>query len=234
MLETCSGTQASDRFGITLDFVTKLHNGSISEEEAKRFLRREEPFVKKESVPVPPAKHDPLFSVSATTSLAAIKEKKTKKCFTGSRWTYRDSDFDNWLPADQPNADACTITTLAPSREWTFIEAAVAVLGIIGIDTNTDVATIGEYLIKQGHTMTLAEAEEMVEKTEKSEETGMRTDGYGNFFFIETGNPKNPVSVGYVSRDGRGWGAGVRSLGRGYRWSADYRLLVRNLDTQKL
>ena len=72
----CSETQASDRFGITLDFVTKLHNGSISDEEAKRFLRREDPF---RVVQKPMS----LLSVIATTQLNAIAGKPTKQCFTG-------------------------------------------------------------------------------------------------------------------------------------------------------
>lgn len=33
-----------DLFGITLDFVTKLRNGAIKPEEAKRFLRKENPW----------------------------------------------------------------------------------------------------------------------------------------------------------------------------------------------
>ena len=182
-----------------------------------------------------PKKHVPLFSVVATTNLGAVVGKKTKKCFTGSRWVYHDSDFDNWLPSDQPKTDACAITTLASARNWTFIEAAVAILGIIGIDGSTNIATIGKLLIENGHTITLAQAEEMVERTESGEETKMRTDGYGNFFFVETGDSKDPVSVGSVSRDGRDWDAVVDPLGGGVcRWRADYRLLVRNLDTLKL
>ena len=174
----------------------------------------------------------PLFSVVATTNLGAIAGKPTKRCFAGSHWRYRDSDFDSWLPANQPNADECVIATLAPANDWTFAEVAATILGI---GAGTDVALLGKALIENGHTMTLAQAEEMVEKTERGEKTGMRTDGYGHFFFVETGDRKNPVSVGFVRRDGRGWDARVLSLGFGFRWCAGDRLLVRNLkDTSKL
>ena len=228
MSNACSGTQANDRFGITLDFVTKLHNGSITDEEAKRFLRHEDPFHPEIS-----AKLTTLFSVVATTNLGVVGRKKTAKCFpVGTRYAYRDSDFDNLLPASQPKADKCVIATLAPAKDWTFAEVAATILGI---GAGTDVALLGKALIENGYTMTLAQAEEMVEKTERGEKTGMRTDGYGHFFFVETGDRKNPVSVGYVYRDGRAWYAFVRSLGLGFRWYADFRLLVRNLkDTSKL
>ena len=179
-----------------------------------------------------PAKPTPLLFVIATTNLGAVARKKTEQCFTGSRYAYRDGDFDNWIPANQPNADACVITTLAPSKGWTFAEAAVAVLGI---GASTDVVLLGNLLIQHGHTMTLAQAEEMVEKTERDEKTGMRTDGYANFFFVETGDEKNPVSVAHVSRDDSRWSAYVFRLVRGYRCYAARRLLVRNLsDASKL
>lgn len=176
-----------------------------------------------------PAKSTPLFSVIATTNLGEIAGKKTEKCFTGSRYEYRDNDFDNWLPKDQPKTDACAITTLAPLRNWSFAGATAAVLG-----TGTDITLLYKLLIGYGHTMTLAQAEEMVEATDRKEKTELRTDGYTNFFFVETGDEKDPVSVGYVLRDGRTWRAYVRRIDVGDRWGSDFRLLVRNLDTSKL
>lgn len=172
------------------------------------------------------------FSVIATTNLGAVAGKPTQKCFTGSRWAYRDADFDNWLSANQPSADACIISTLAFAKDWTFAGAAAKVLGV---DTGTDIVSFGNALIARGHTMTPAQAEEMVEATERREKTGMRVDGYGNVFFVETGDPENPVSIGYVYRVGRDWRAYVRQLDNDYRWGAGNRLLVRNLsDTLKL
>ena len=81
--------------------------------------------------------------------------------------------------------------------------------------------------------MTLAQAEAMVEATEsKSGNTGMRTDGWANWFFVE--NKDGSVSVAFVVRDVSGWFASVDRLGLGLRWYADFRLLVRNLDASKL
>ena len=173
----------------------------------------------------------PFLSVVATTNLPAVTGKPTRKCFTGRRWAYRDADFDNWLPASQPSTGACFITTLAPSRSWTFAEGAAAILGI-GADTN--LVLLGTLLIENGHTIALPQGEGMVEKTENGGETKMSVDGCGNFFFVETGDPENPVSVGFVYRVGRDWFAYVFRLVHGNRWDSGYRLLVRNLDASKL
>lgn len=172
-----------------------------------------------------------LFSVIATMNLGAVAGKKTRKCFVGNRWYYRDGDFDNWLPANQPNAEACAITVLGLSRDWTFAEAAAAVLGI---GTDTSIQLLGKALIENGLTMTLAQAEEMVEATERGGNTGIRTNGLGNFFFVETGDPKDPVSVGYVHRAEHDWNARLDRLGGGRRWRAGRRLLLRNLATSRL
>ncbi|HVB19975.1 MAG TPA: hypothetical protein VNF51_01640 [Candidatus Paceibacterota bacterium] len=172
------------------------------------------------------------FSVIATTQVAATDAKKTSKCFANfSRYHYRDGDFDPWLPANQPKADACAISTLGFERDWTFVETAAKILGV---GASRSVKLIGKALIENGHTVTLAQIEEMVEATERRANTGMQTNSYWNFFFVETGNEDDPVSVAGVSRDVSGWNAGVRRLGYDSRWSAVVRLLVCNLDASKL
>lgn len=97
-----------------------------------------------------------------------------------------------------------------------------------------DVVELGNWLIERGCTLEPQQVEDRVEATERSENTGLRTDGFGNFFFVETGDVKNPVSVGYVYRDGRGWYASVYRLVNVNRWNSYNRLLVCNLDTLKL
>lgn len=213
---------------IPANLTDEVMQGWMSNPDAmKRFLAGLGP--QEQEIPLeetPPAKPVSLFSVIATTNLGAIAGKKTKGCFTGSRWAYRDGDFDNWLPKNQSSTEPCVISTLGFSKGWVFAEAARAVLGVI----ETDTKHLGNLLIEHGHTMTCTQAEEMVEATEHGgEKTEMRTDGYANFFFVETGDPNNPVSVGHVYRDGRDWNASVYSLGHGLRWGADDRLLLRNL-----
>ncbi len=177
------------------------------------------------------AKAPKLFSSASTYALGAVAGKKTKKCFVSSLWYYRDSASDNWLPADQPNADAGTITVLTPMKDWTFAEAAVSLLNV---SPNTPVVTLCSLLKERRHTMTLAQGEAMAEATERGEKTGMVTNGYGNFFFVE--NEDGSVSVAFVYRYGvaRPWNAHVDELAHSYRWRADRRLVVCNLDPLKL
>lgn len=179
----------------------------------------------------PPAKPTPLLSVIATINLDAVGGKKTANCFTDDVWNpnYHDGDFDRWLPANQPKADSCVITTLGFAKDWTFAEAAAKILGV---GAGTSIALLSKALIENGHTMTLVQAEEMVKKAECGEKTDMRTNDHGNFFFVE--NKDESVSVGYVRRVVRDWFALVRSLDDSSRWHAGRRLLVRNLDASKL
>ena len=124
-------------------------------------------------------------------------------------------------------ADACIISTLGSTKDLSFAEIAAKVLGV---GVNSSIRFLGTALIENGHTMTQAQAEEMVERTERGEKTRMRTDGYEKFFFVETGNPENPVRIDSVSRLGLGGG----SLKLGHTCRVFYRLFVRNLDTSKL
>ena len=135
--------------------------------------------------------------------------KATKDCFKG--FSYRDSDFDNWLPKVQP-AQSGDITIKQNQKEMTFLEMAQEYLG------TTDVEEIKK------HTLTLPMVEELV----KNHESELRTDGCANFFFVE--DNKEGVSVGYVFRGGRAWRARVNSLGLGSRWGAGDRFLLRDLE----
>ena len=220
----------SQYHGVLADIVNRF-NSSDAPAWNGLFKKALEQGLPSEGPKEEPGKQPPFLSVIATTKLAAIAGKKTKQCFTGDRWYHCDSDFDGWLPKDQPDAAASDIATLAFAKEWTFAEAATKILGL---GAGTSIQLLGKALIENGHTMTLAQAEELVEAIERGEQTGLRIDGWGNFFFVETGNEDNPVSVGGVHRDVRDWDANVDRLGRGYRWSADDCLLVRNLDASKL
>ena len=172
-----------------------------------------------------------LFITAGTVAYEGAEATNTVDCFTGSIWKYRDSDFDHWLPKQQPKRDACVVTVLEPTQPWTFVEAAQVVLGV----TTSDVKELGSLLIKGGHTLTLKQAEDLAERTEAGEATGLTTDGYANFFFVETGDEAQPVSVGDMGRDGvRSWAAGVDRLDYGTRWNVDDRFLLCNADTSKL
>jgi hypothetical protein len=182
-----------------------------------------------------PATLPPLFSVVAVTNLGAIPAKKTAKCFVGGIWnpSWRDGDLDRWLAANQQASGECQVTTVAFSRAWKFVDAAVEVLKIA---PSTDIVCLGNLLIERSLTLTLTQAEAMTVQTEKGEKTEMRVDGYGNFYFTETGDSKNPVAVGSVFRGVRYWVSDVARLGSSLEWLAEDRFLLRNfkLDTPTL
>lgn len=137
--------------------------------------------------------------------------KLTKDCFKD--FSYRDSDFDNWLPKGQP-AMSGEVSVKILGKAMTFLEMAQEYLG------TTDIEKIKK------HTLTLPMVEEMV----KNNASELDTKGYANFFFVES-DAFLSVSVGRVHRGGRGWRAGVLSLGDGTRWDAGDRLFLRNFGT---
>lgn len=171
--------------------------------------------------------------VLATIYLGAMTEKPTSKCFVGGIWNknWRDGNIDRWLQKNQPATGPCTVSTVGMSQAWTFLEA---VKKLPGIDPNeNDLVKVGNRLIELGYTTTCTQVQKMTERTERGENTKLRVDGYANFYLVETGDPKNPVSVGYVYRGGV-WFSDVRRLGNAYRWHAGNVLLVRNLEASKL
>lgn len=182
----------------------------------------------KEGLPAEAPKHS-LFTVIATTEQSEFAETKTRTRFLG--FPYRDSHLDSWLPETQPATDACVITTLGLNKDWLFAETARA---LPGVEQASDITALGRSLIANGYTMTLAQAEDMVERTKCGEATGIRADGYQNLFFVETGDENEPVSVGTVLYGGSGWHAYVYRLDGARRWEAGGQLLVRNLDASKL
>lgn len=172
---------------------------------------------------------DVIFRIVATTALEAVVGKPTEKCFTDLPWKYREKDIDHKLPVNQPRADACVITTLALSNGWSLAEATS---NISSIGASSNVKRLGNALIARKYTMTLVQAERMVEETIRGG-TGMCTDFHGNFFFTETGDKNEPVLaellMGGYDRWEPSWNAyAPRRLGDNVRLNSYVRLLVPN------
>lgn len=173
----------------------------------------------------------PLLTTIATTTLAAVAGKKTAECFPIGNRYYSRNNFDRWLPVNQPDADACSITAIGFTSGWTLKEAVSIV---VGSGVNASFQMLGRELVESGHIVTLPQVEEMIERTVRGENTGVRSN-HGNLFFVETGNKSNPVSVGYFSRsDDMLWGTGAARLDDVRRWNFNDSLLIRNLRASKL
>lgn len=147
-----------------------------------------------------------------TKTKITAKAKATKDCFKD--FYYRDSYLNKWLPKEQPAREG-EVTVLSLDKEMTFLEMAEHFLG------TKDPAEIKKY------TLTLPMVEKLVENAEAN---GLRIDGWGNFFFVE--NADGSVSVANVNRNASQWNVNVNELADSYRWHADNRLMVWQLDTR--
>ncbi|MBX4209541.1 hypothetical protein KW799_02540, partial [Candidatus Parcubacteria bacterium] len=98
---------------------------------------------------------------------------------------------------------------------------------VLGIDESSNLDLLAKALIGNGHTVSLAQIELLIEQVEMGEEAQLRTDGYANFFFVEDKN--GSVSVVDVRRYDRGrWNVRVHRLGYGIRWGVAFRFFSRN------
>jgi len=167
-----------------------------------------------------------LFSVIAITNLPEVPGKETKQCFNGPQYWPHENVFDQLLPANQPKAAACTISTLAPSKYVTFIEWARTILDV---PADTPFQTLGKSLKEQGHIMTLPQVEYVIEALEQALYSGVHKD---NYFFVE--NEDGNISVGCIFLEVRRWYTRLYRFVRHDCLVTDHNLLVRNLDASKL
>ncbi len=233
------GADAAKLAGLQIDTLQKVRNSQITLVHWERFnnLSPEEREARfgDQWKPTPAAVAEqpkpPTLVLVKTTSFGDIEGKKIGKCFTGKRWDYRDGDIDRWLPAQQPAQAACSagIYQLQNPQGTILREMAAAALKV-GPGTALDL--LAKALKEQGLTFMLPAIEQMVERQEDGEDTGLRTDGYANLFFVE--NSDGSVSVLYVRRRGGRWDASVRRLGGDGGWRAGRRLLLRNSDAVSL
>lgn len=125
-------------------------------------------------------------------------------------------------------SDGSTITVLTPTRAATFVEWFTAAMGM---PVETPVETVAKLLKEHGHLVNPTQVEEMKKRTDRGELTGMRVDGWGNWFPHQDGDS---VSVGRAIRAGLRWYVYVYGLAGGDRWNVDRRVLLCNLDASKL
>ena len=169
------------------------------------------------------AKVKKIFSLLKTITVGATKTKPTTNCFTDTaRYYYRDNDLDRYLPKNQSDQAESQFGVLPLTETTTFKEFAESVLG-----TQGDLKTLAKLLQQRGYTTTLPAIEVLNERQESGEDTGLLTNGWANFFFVDNEDGES-VSVVYVPRSGRLWSVCQNSFGDGRRWFAGYRFFLRN------
>ena len=164
-----------------------------------------------------------LHSLGKVVTVSATKTKNTVSCFTNeTRYYSRDGDLDQYLPKNQPAQPESKFAVCELTQAATFKEMAEQILGIQG-----DTKTLAKLLKDRGYTTTLPAIEALIERQENGEDTGLLTNGYANFFFVEN-EDRESVSVVDVDRVGRRWGVFRSSLGGVYGWGIGSLLFVRN------
>lgn len=216
--------------GFTADHITKLGQcGRLA--DVRAFLEgRAEIVLKKIEATVVS-----ILVFVKEIAVPAIAGKKTAACFTNkSRYAYRDSDLDKWLPKNQPAQPAGRFSVQRMKKSATFAQATRDFLG--APDTAT-VAELARILLETGAVTTLPAIESLIERQENGEDVGLRTDGWGNFFPVEEDENKKDSAVSVVCahrRDVGQWGVSVYRLGYDDACHGGYRFFFRNTDTPSL
>jgi len=167
------------------------------------------------------------FRILETTTLDVVAGRETKSCFFGARFGFRDSDFDKWLPVNQPRTDICSISTLSPSRDATFTEWAITIIGARSAPTE-----LGKCIKSNGYAVTLGQIDRILEGLEQRGQHRMGPPHFlGRFFFVENekNSPLGEISVVGIYRGESNWLAHIYELEYHPRWDADEQLLIRNL-----
>lgn len=164
----------------------------------------------------------PTLTLTKSIATNPVVTKKTADCFTNrKRYTYRDSDLDNWLPKNQKEQMGANFLVQELNQQATFLQAVQEYLGMQG-----DVATLSQQLKIRNCITTLPTIESLIGQQEIGGDVGLRTDGYTNFFFVE--DKDGSVSVVFALRFGGRWDVRVFRLDFGLLWIVGCRFFFRN------
>ena len=208
--------------GLVLDIVRKLggdDGDAVHESLAATLREKAAPVVK-----------DPTLTLVRSVQLAATQAENTTECLVGDMYGYRDPNINSWLRKQQLARKAGKVSVYGFAEDMTFATMARAV---VRVGENVSLERVGKLLKKRKHTVTLPQLDILVAKQEKffqkqegGEDVGLRTDGWGNFVFVE--NEDGSVSVVNARRRGGRWRRHVNSLGRDDVWLRGNRLVVGN------
>lgn len=168
------------------------------------------------------AEEPSLLDFAFMAEVAEIGGKKTKDCFSDeSRYYYRDTNLDLWLPEIQPTEPKGKLIVHELNKSATLKQIIENFLRESG-----DVEILSRGLRSLNIAVTLPRIESLIDRQESGEDVGLLTKGYANFFFVE--DKKDGVSVVRVCRPGGPWHVGVHRLGGVYVWFGGGRFFFRN------
>ncbi len=112
-----------------------------------------------------------------------------------------------------------TVTAVRTAKPILIYEWVFRVLGK-RYPSSTNFWKVSEEILEEGHTLTLAQVDEMVARAERGRNTGLSMSGGSNYFFVESEEynllagtsravPGDPVSICSVEGGKLGWSATV-------------------------
>lgn len=165
-----------------------------------------------------------IYTVVAETRIEELRAVRTEDC--PILLTASVPELHR-LPAEQPATQACVIQTLTFQDDWTFLEAAMVLLGI---ESETAAMQHAPQLLAERHALTLSQVQEIVLISMKNDGTGMRLDENGMFFPLLTGDPGEPVVMGLIMLIESWWVITIYSLNQVGDWTPNQRMVVRKSD----
>ncbi len=137
--------------------------------------------------------------ISPTSSgrfpLGPVAAKLTRECFIDSRWDTINADVIlDELPKEQPQAAACTISSVSVGANWTLDRGIATVLKLdVQHGVSWDLLLFAELLLERRHVVTLPQIEEQVVAAEHGGISGVSLDGSRRICFVRTGDSNYPV-----------------------------------------
>jgi len=178
------------------------------------------------------------ISPISSMKVGFVEKKRTKDCFSDLFWLKRCCKTEV-LNDEYPEVQPCEVSTLAFSKEWTFIQVLEVLLSAEGVKDKKNWSWISSFLIENNHILIPAQIEEVLEIVTfgDNNSTGMYTHLFGTSFsifcFIPTKSVSDPVVVGEINYTLDGLAFKTHSFKDPNKWNVGYRLLIPDIDTRK-
>lgn len=158
--------------------------------------------------------------LASGVAIAATKAYRVANRFKRVAW--RDPDLDHWLTKDGTAVNTGNAVSYRLEIDMTFVKMVQRHLGMTG----AAIDALAKTLIDRGMTFSLPQIESLLVAVDQgSNPFDLRTDGYANFFFVES---SGEIFVVYARRHAGGWHVRLSRFGYAGRWASGDLALFRN------
>jgi hypothetical protein len=167
----------------------------------------------------------PLFKHVIDMTIGPMDARPTSACLFSSLWKNRPEEFGKWLLPDQPATSTCRLTVLDTRWPATYQDWAAALLQV---RSYTREAELERLLLERGYTLSLPQAERLVQRADQWITSGLVLGEPGNFLL--TPNAVGGISVVNIRCDAQHWEPYLKGFSSEHPRVAGCRLIVVNLD----